>query len=184
VRVRLSAAATAPAVKRAVEALGAARMVPSAYRWTGKPPPTAASPYVALALAPLRDLLAAPPLSRVLPPDARLEWSADAAAKVTEQCVAGGRRFIGWLTEHAPPRFADIVRETMAAARLGPKAPAKSAGGAAPGAAGASSDQSKMELQLSIDVTDFAAQLQLHLALPPAVTDPLLARLRAALGPV
>lgn len=79
-------------------------------------------------------------------------------------------------------RYVDIVRETMAAARLGPKAPAKAAG-AAGAAAGGPSDQAKMEMQLGLDVEDLAAQLAEQLAFPAAATEPLLARLRAVVAP-
>lgn len=67
----------------------------------------------------------------------------------------------------------------MAAARLGPKAPAKTAGAAA----GGPSDQAKMEMQLGLDVEDLGAQLAEQLAFPPAATEPLLARLRAVVAP-
>ena len=79
----------------------------------------------------------------------------------------------------------------MAAARLGPKGPAKTVTGAAGGAgsaAGASkdggpSDQSKMEMQLSLDVDEFVVQLEEQLSLPPAISDTLLSRLRAVVAP-
>ena len=88
VGTRVASAAVAPAVRKAVETLGAARMIPSAYRWTGKPPPTRPSPYVALAVNQLRDFFSALPLARLLDPNARLDWASEAAAKVTEQYVA------------------------------------------------------------------------------------------------
>lgn len=87
VAARVATAATAPVVRRAVEALGAARMIPSAYRWTGKAAPTRPSPYVALAVAALRDFFAAAPLARLLEPAVRLEWAADAASRITDQCA-------------------------------------------------------------------------------------------------
>lgn len=83
---RVATAAVAPAVRRTVELLAPARMIPSAYRFTGKPAPESASPYVAAALQPLREFFASS-LVQLLEQSARAEWTADAATKVTEQYV-------------------------------------------------------------------------------------------------
>lgn len=76
-------------------------------------------------------------------------------------------------------RFVEIVQQTMAQTRLGgAKAAAR---GAVGGQSGGLSDQSKMEMQLSLDVQAFATQLHEQLGMPASATETLLARLKAAM---
>lgn len=156
----------APVVRKAVDVLGETRQIPAAYRWTGKAPPTRASPFVSLSVKALREFFfTSTALAKLCNGDALTEWCTSAATKVTE-------------------KYVDLVRETMSQARMGPpmKSAAKVKGSESTDERNIS-DQEKMEMQMALDVEAFASQLQEQLSLPASVTDPLLARLRAVVRP-
>jgi hypothetical protein len=164
----VAGAAVAPAVRKAVEILvGETRQIPAAYRWTGKAPPTRASPFVPLAVKALGELFSgSAALARLCEDAARTEWAAEAAGKVTD-------------------KYVEVVRDTMGQARMGPpgKAAAKAKAPDGSDESRAVSDQEKMEMQLALDVDAFVQQLHEQLLLPASVTDPLLVRLRAVARP-